>query len=32
MGRILLTTERFDLWTPRAGDLDELVRLLAGSG
>lgn len=30
MGRILLTTERFDLWTPHAGDLDELVRLLAG--
>jgi RimJ/RimL family protein N-acetyltransferase len=29
-GHILLTTERFDLWTPDADDLDELVRLLEG--
>ena len=28
----LLTTERFDLWLPRAGDLDGLVRLLEGEG
>lgn len=32
MGRILLTTDRFDLWTPDAGDLGGLVRLLEGEG
>ena len=28
----VLTTERFELWKPAAGDLDDLVRLLEGEG
>lgn len=30
--RPFLTTGRFELWTPAAGDLDDLVRLLEGEG
>lgn len=32
MARPYLTTERFDLWKPAAGDLGDLVSLLEGEG